>query len=173
MGRQETLSTTSRRCSDVFGSLSTLINAIDSSGQTVIGQSFSIISSTRGNGNALLAKDVNNSSVDPFNIFASGNGFYIQTNGFFNVSTNAVENNFNITIRVTDNTNLTFVDFVVSWTLGNTIPDFGTTPGPYIIQGAGPIANSDYSANAVNGVNSSASLTNLPRFELLFLSTFI
>ena len=144
---------------NVFGSLSTPINAIDSSGQTVIGQSFSIISSTRGNGNALLAKDVNNNNVAPFNIFASGNGFYIQTNGFFNVSTNAVENNFNITIRVTDNTNLTFVDFVVSWTLGNTIPDFGTTPGPYIIQGAGPIANSDYSANAVNGVNSSASLT--------------
>jgi hypothetical protein len=144
---------------DVFGSLSTPINAIDSSGQTVIGQSFDIISSTRGNGNTLSAKDVNNSSVDPFIIFNSGNGFYIQTNGFFNVSINAVENNFNITIRVTDNTNLTFVDFVVSWTLGNTIPDFGTTPGPYIIQGAGPIANSDYSANAVNGVNSSASLT--------------
>ena len=143
---------------DVFGSLSTPINAIDSSGQTVIGQSFSIISSTRGNGNTLRAKDVNNSNVEPFNIIASGNGFYIQTNGFFNVSTVAVENNFNITIRVTDNTNLTFVDFVVSWTLGNTIPSFGTPPGPYIIQSTGPIANSDYSANAVNGVNSSASL---------------
>ena len=144
---------------DVFGSLSTPINAIDSSGQTVIGQSFSIISSTRGNGNALLAKDVNNNNVAPFNIFTSGNGFYIQTNGFFNVSTVAVENNFNITIRVTDNTNLTFVDFIISWTLGNTIPNFGTTPGPLYIQSAGPIANTDYSANAVNGVNSSASLT--------------
>ena len=144
---------------DVFGSLSTPINAIDSSGQTVIGQSFSIISSTRGNGNALLAKDVNNSSVDPFNIFASGNGFYIQTNGFFNVSTNAVENNFNITIRVTDNTNLTFVDFVVSWTLGNTPPSFGATPTFFSpINTTGPIANSDYSVNAVNGTNSAASL---------------
>ncbi len=145
---------------DVFGSASTPINVKDSSGTTVLGQSFDIISSTRGNGNTLLAKDVNNNNVAPFIIInAAGGGFYIQTNGFFNVSTVAVENNFNITIRVTDNTNLTFVDFVVSWTLGNTIPDFGTTPGPYIIQGAGPIANSDYSANAVNGVNSSASLT--------------
>ena len=144
---------------NVFGSLSTPINAIDSSGQTVIGQSFSIISSTRGNGNALLAKDVNNNNVAPFNIFASGNGFYIQTNGFFNVSTNAVENNFNITIRVTDNTNLTFVDFVVSWTLGNTPPSFGATPTPFSpINTTGPIANSDYSVNAVNGTNSAASL---------------
>jgi hypothetical protein len=143
---------------DVFGSASTPIKAINSSSQPVTGQSFSIISSTRGNGNALLAKDVNNSNVAPFNIFTSGSGFYIQTNGFFNVSTVAVENNFNITIRVTDNTNLTFVDFVISWTLGNTIPNFGTPPGPYIIQGTGSIANSDYSANAVNGVNSSASL---------------
>jgi hypothetical protein len=144
---------------DVFGSASTPINAIDSSSQPVAGQSFSIISSTRGNGNALLAKDVNNSNVAPFNIFTSGSGFYIQTNGFFNVSTVAVENNFNLIVRATDTITSTFVDFVVSWTLGNTIPDFGTPPGPYIIQGAGPIANSDYSANAVNGVNSSASLT--------------
>ena len=126
-------------------------------------QSFSIISVTKdlfgGGTTSLLAKDVSNNNVSPFNILTSGTGFYIQTNGFFDIALFAAENNFNLTVRATDTITSTFVDFTLNWTLGNTVPNFGTTPTPISpITTTGSIANSDYSVNAVNGTNSGASL---------------
>ena len=148
---------------DVFGSVSSPIQAINSAGVPVANQSFSIISVTKdlfgGGTTSLLAKDASNNNVSPFNILTSGTGFHIQTNGFFDIALFAAENNFNLTVRATDTITSTFVDFTVSWTLGNTPPSFGATPTPFSpINTTGPIANSDYSVNAVNGTNSGASL---------------
>jgi hypothetical protein len=105
----------------------------------------------------LLAKSATNADITPFVLVTSGSGFYVQTNGFFDISPIAAENNYALVIRVQDNSTLVFIDFTINWTLTNTVPSFGTVPGPYIIQGDGPIPNSDYSTNAVNGVNTSAS----------------
>ena len=148
---------------DVFGTNASPINAINSAGVPVANQSFSIISVTKdlfGGGTAsLLAKDASNNNVSPFNILTSGTGFHIQTNGFFDIALLAAENNFNLTVRATDTITSTFVDFTLNWTLGNTLPSFGTTPTPTSpITTTGAIANSDYSVNAVNGTNSGASL---------------
>jgi len=148
---------------NVFGTSVSPINAINSAGVPVINQSFSIISVTKdlfgGGTTNLLAKDVSNNNVSPFNILTSGAGFHIQTNGFFDIALLAAENNFNLTVRATDTITSTFVDFTLNWTLGNTLPSFGTTPTPASpITTTGAIANSDYSVNAVNGTNSGASL---------------
>lgn len=148
---------------DVFGTNASPINAINSAGVPVINQSFSIISVTKdlfgGGTTSLLAKDVSNNNVSPFNVLTSGTGFHIQTNGFFDIALFAAENNFNLTVRATDTITSTFVDFTLNWTLGNTLPSFGTTPTPTSpITTTGAIANSDYSVNAVNGTNSGASL---------------
>ena len=148
---------------DVFGTNVSPINAINSAGVPVANQSFSIISVTKdlfgGGTTNLLAKDASNNNVSPFNILTSGTGFHIQTNGFFDIALFAAENNFNLTVRATDTITSTFVDFTLNWTLGNTLPSFGTTPTPTSpIITTGAIANSDYSVNAVNGTNSAASL---------------
>jgi len=145
----------------VFGDSGSLITPLNSSGTLVTGQNFSIISATRntlgGNSVPLLAKSATNADITPFVLVTSGSGFYVQTNGFFDISPIAAENNYALVIRVQDNSTLVFIDFTINWTLTNTVPSFGTVPGPYIIQGDGPIPNSDYSTNAVNGVNTSAS----------------
>ena len=103
------------------------------------------------------AKSATNADITPFTLVSSGSGFYVQTNGFFDISLIAAENNYALVVRVQDASTLVFVDFTINWTLTNTVPSFGTVPGPYIIQGNGPIPNSDYSTNAVNGVNTGAS----------------
>ena len=145
----------------VFGDSGSLITPLNSSGTLVTGQNFSIISATRntlgGNSIPLLAKSATNADVTPFTLVSIGSGFYVQTNGFFDISPIAAENNYALVIRVQDNSTLVFVDFTINWTLTNTAPSFGTAPGPYIISNLGEIPNSDYSANAVNGVNTNAS----------------
>ncbi len=149
---------------DVFGGASpNQIDVVNSAGVAVANQSFSIISVTKdlfgGGTTNLLAKDASNNNVSPFNILTSSTGFHIQTNGFFDIALFAAENNFNLTVRATDTITSTFVDFTLNWTLGNTLPSFGTTPTPTSpITTTGAIANSDYSVNAVNGTNSAASL---------------
>ena len=137
----------------------------DSAGNTVLNQNFSLPNggATFNSGQPLNAKDVNNVDVTPFTLVqvnnaVTGNGFYIKTNGFFNISSTPANNNYNLIVRSTDSTGV-FVDFTLSWTIGNSDPGFGSAPGPYTISSTGVIASSNYLTNAVNGVNSNASTT--------------
>ena len=158
---------------NIIGTPSIPILPKDSAGNTVLNQNFILPNGGARFNNTfpLNAKDSNNVDVTPFTLVqvnnnVTGNGFYIKTNGFFNISSTPADNNYSLIVRSTDSTGV-FVDFTLNWTLNNSDPGFGTAPGPYIISSDGVIPNSDYGLNAFNGVNTNAS-TNQKQLDLSF-----